>query len=157
MDFMRRGVILWLTVAFVAGCGGGSKSTGPSLNPTISNLLVLALTAEIPGRRVSYELQFDVFDAQGDVFGGSCEIATSRGALSSPIAILLPGTDPNATSARVFCRFSVGIPATGNVSVIDRGGNRSNSLFFTLGTGERQRGASEVISGDAQGGDAGLR
>lgn len=69
-----------------------------------------------------------VFDLQGDVLNGTCEIALSVGTVSIPIT---------SGSSRVTCLFTVTVPeptqVTGTITVIDRAGHRSNSLTFVLG------------------------
>jgi hypothetical protein len=143
----------------IANCngGGGGGSTGPSANaPTISNLRVVPLNAERANTQVNYSATVDFVDAQGDVFNGTCEISSDvLGTASVPIGILLPGADPNQTEGFVLCRFFVRVPAPTQLSMritlIDRAGNRSNSLSFVLGISEILRGQAPSDSEPASG------
>jgi hypothetical protein len=124
----------WAAVAlgFLAGCGGGGD--GPVLHaPLIQNLVITPLTPLVQGHRGSYQFQVDFFDPDGDVAGGSCEIDTTIGPASLPLAFSVGA--PAATTGTVVCVFEttvLGRVVAGQFTITDANGLTSNAIDFTL-------------------------
>jgi hypothetical protein len=122
-----------LALLSVACGGGGSGSSGPSEAPFIRSFQVSRPNSVVFGAVL------DVFDAQADVFGGTCRVVIDgAGTLEGPINQLLPGANPNDPEGDVVCAVRLrqapprGLTITGRFSVIDRGGHESNALDFVV-------------------------
>jgi hypothetical protein len=140
-----RLVILTGSVLASLGCGGGGDSSGPdTASPVIRRFQIARLNS------VTFGTVLDVFDAQADVFGGTCRvIVDGAGTLDIPINQLLPGADPNDPEEDVVCAVRLrqapprGLTVTGRISVIDRAGHQSNAMEFVLTFEARRDGAAD--------------
>ncbi len=139
MRIMPNWTRLWcaplVVLVITAGCGKDPGSIESQVaasipdEPFISGLRITALDPERVNTPVRYSAQIFVFDFQGDVVGGTCEIDTSVGKFSRRIDALPRGV--------AVCEFTILVSTPqqipGSIAVIDRGGHRSNSLTFVLG------------------------
>jgi len=122
-----------LLLALLGACGGNGTA-GPAA-PVISNLVVRNVPPEEGEVGVAtFALTFDFVDPQGDVFRGQCEVATNVDTVTGTVIGAGPGVDPESKSGSVTCvrSYSTAGPReiTGTVTLIDRGGHRSNGLGF---------------------------
>lgn len=125
----RRLVVLTGLALAAAGCGGGHHTATVESAPSIDNLHVTVLTPLIQGQTGVYEFQADFFDPDADLDGGSCGIDTSIGSAEVP---LVASASPSGT---VICQFATtvfGRVASGAFFIVDRHGNVSNGLGFTI-------------------------
>jgi len=136
---MRRVVFVGVGLLFLAACGGSdSTSSFPQdeSGPELSNLQV---EQRRTGSGGTLTLTATAFDFDGDILDGQCTIETALGSVTSNISDLGPGTG-NARDAlvgTVSCSTPYsgqGVTLSGNLYVVDRGGNRSNRLPFTFVT-----------------------
>jgi hypothetical protein len=121
-----------LTLGLLAGCGGGGAGTVLHA-PLIQNLVITPLTPLVQGQRGSYQFQVDFFDPDGDLAGGSCEINTTIGPASLPLAFSVG--NPTATAGTVVCVFEtivLGRVVAGQFTITDANGLTSNAINFTL-------------------------
>jgi hypothetical protein len=142
-----RAARLVILTAFLAslGCGGGGDSSGPDTSsPVIRRFQIARLNS------VTFGTVLDVFDAQADVFGGTCRvIVDGAGTLDIPINQLLPGANPSDPEEDVVCAVRLrqapprGLTVTGRISVIDRAGHQSNAMEFVLTFEARRDGAAD--------------
>jgi len=128
-------------LVLLAGCGHGDH--GPVLHaPLIQSLVVTVLTPLVEGRPGLYEFRAEFADPDGDLDGGSCDLASTIGPAQLPLAFA--GGDPDATVGTVACVFQttvLGRVVSGEFTITDRHGLTSNAIGFTL-PAERRTGRS---------------
>jgi len=142
----RLGVLIF---AVMNGACSHHHSSGPS-DLAISDLQIAQNTTT---HVLAFQATF--VDLDGDLFNGTCNIFTNRGAVAIPINKVGPGFSPTSTSGPVTCviQFKPGLtgtPLTGTMSVTDAGGHVSNALSFTTTIPERPRGTTTVNSGSVR-------
>jgi hypothetical protein len=138
----------------VAGCGGHGGGSGPNPAPVISNLLV---RQAVQGSAGAIRLDMASFDADADLFGGTCVVQlVPGGQVNIPITQVAAGGNPASQTNNVFCIFGYrghGVFVNGQVFLIDRAGHVSNALAFTF-VSEQRRGdqGPDGFTGEAEGG-----
>jgi hypothetical protein len=141
---MRRVVLVGVGLLFLAACGGSDSTSilGDDFDdPELSNLHV---EQRRTGSGGTLTLTATVFDVDGDIFGGSVRSRHRFGAVTSQISDLGPGNARDSIGGTVSCSTPYsghGVTVSGNLYVVDRGGNRSNRLSFTFVT---ERSASTI-------------
>jgi hypothetical protein len=131
-----------LIIASCDGDGGG-KTTGAGHAPVISDLQLRALDPQVVGRDVRYSATFNAVDPGGDIIGGQCEVLLNGRSIGRVNIQAGPGVSENSTSGPVTCVFFVHafipIHLNGAVHIIDRSGDQSNDLGFTINIAELPR------------------